>query len=119
MGPLKKSYIFNADALPPSQGGAADIFLHEREANPAPNQTPKGARVFRITFERESDTTTRVRMEAAKLAADLVQAMENDAIAWAGDKASCEAQVVRPPPPVVEEPVKAKPKSRKVSPRRA
>jgi hypothetical protein len=117
VGPLKKTHIFNADAAPPSAGGAAEIMIHEREANPLPNQTPRGTRVFRIWFERESEATTRVQLQASRLPSDLAQAMERDTVAWAIGKESCEAQVVRPPP-VVAEPVVAKPKKRTPQQRR-
>lgn len=117
LGPLRKTHIFNADAAPPSQGGGAEITIHERELNPLPNQTPRGTRVFRLWFEREGDASTRVRMEAAKLPQDLAEAMEKDAVAWAAEKEQCQAQVVRPPPPP-EEPPKA-PKKRKAQPKRA
>jgi hypothetical protein len=111
VGPLKKTHIFNADVAPPSAAGGAEIMLHEREANPLPNQTPRGSRAFRIWFERESEATTRVHMQATRLPPDLAQAMERDVVAWAIGKESCDAQVVRPPP-VVAEPVVSKPKKR-------
>lgn len=112
LGPLKKTHIFNADAAPLSKGGEAELSIHEREINPLPNQSPRGARVFRVYFARESDETTRIAIEAGKLPADLAQAMERDTVAWAVEKESCEAQIVRPAPPPPPEPEKAKVKKR-------
>jgi hypothetical protein len=112
VGPLKKTHMFNADVTPPSKGGEAEMSIHEREANPQPNQHPRGARVFRVELKRESDESTRVHLEAGRLPVDLINAMEKDAIAWAADKESCEALVVRPPPPPAPEPVKTKVKPR-------
>lgn len=98
-GPLKKTHVFNAEVPPPSKGAGAEIFIHEREVAPAPNQSPRGARVYRIAFARESDETTRMSIETGKLPADLAGAMDKDAVAWVSGRESCEAQVVRPPPP--------------------
>jgi hypothetical protein len=112
LGPLKKTHIFNADTTPPSKGGAAEIAIHEREANPLPNQSPRGARVFRVILAREAEEVTRVSVEGGKLPSDLARAMEIDTVAWATEKESCEAQVVRPAPPPPPEPEKAKVKKR-------
>jgi hypothetical protein len=112
LGPLKKTHIFNADVAPPSTGGGAEISIHEREASPVPNQSPRGARAFRIILARESEETTRVSIEGSRLPNDLTQAMEKDTVAWAVEKDSCEAQVVRPAPPPPPEPEKAKVKKR-------
>jgi hypothetical protein len=107
-GPLKASHIFNAEAAPPSKGGAAEIVVHERD----PTQpSPKGMRVFRISFTAESEDKTRLSLQAGKLPPDLAQAMEKDTLAWGFGRQSCEAQVVRPPPPPPE-PEKVKPKKR-------
>lgn len=108
-GPLKKSHIFNAEAAPPSSGGSAEITVHERDGT---QPSPRGTRVFRIWFARESDKSTRVTLQAAKLPQDLADAMERDALAWAAGKDSCDAQIARPPPPPDPEPAKAKRKVR-------
>lgn len=110
-GPLKKTHVFNAEVPPPSKGSGAEIFIHEREIAPLPNQSPRGARVYRIAFVRESDETTRMSVETGKLPPDLAVAMDKDAVAWVSGRDSCEAQVVRPPPPDPE-PEKKQPKKR-------
>jgi hypothetical protein len=111
-GPLKGTHIFHADVPAPSSAGVygdVDIAIHERD----PTQpSPRGTRVVRIALVAETSARTRMNLQFGKLPADLVQALEKDAIAWAHGKDSCEAQVVRPPPPPPA-PIAAKPKKGK------
>ena len=96
LGPLKSTHVFAADAPPPSSGAPAEIVIHEKDAG---GQSPRGTRAFRVTLARESDTTTRLTLQAGKLPADLAAAMERDTVAWGHGRDSCDAQIVRPPPP--------------------
>lgn len=106
-GPLKPTHVFAAEAPPPSSGAPAEIVIHEKDLS-APS--PRGTRTFRITITRESDTTTRMVLQAGKLPSDLAEAMERDAVAWGSGRNSCDAQIVRPPPPL---PVAEKKKPKK------
>lgn len=111
-GPLKATHVFAADAPPPSSGAAAEIVIHEKDTG-APS--PRGTRAFRITLARESDETTRLTLQAGKLAPDLVEAMERDTVAWGHGRDSCDAQIVRPPPPPLPVAEKKKQKKRVVT----
>jgi hypothetical protein len=110
-GPLKKSHVFNADAAPPTKGGAVEITVHERDTGGQPS--PRGTRAFQVWLAAESGESTRMTLKTGKLPVDLAQAMENDTLAWGVGRDSCETQVVRPPPaPPPPEPVTAKAKQR-------
>lgn len=98
-GPLKSSHVFNADAAPPSRGGAAEITVHERDSLARSQAASRGIRAFRISIEPIAADKARLSLQAGKLAPDLAAALEKDALAYAYGRTSCEAQVVRPPPP--------------------
>ncbi len=46
-GPLKATHIFNAEAAPPSDGGVAEIVVHERDLT---SRDQRGTRAFRVAF---------------------------------------------------------------------
>lgn len=94
-GPLKRSHIFQAEAAPPVRGGAAEISLHERDAN-LPDQ--RGVRAFRVSLSQTAGGT-RVVVAAPKIQADFAQAMIRDVQAWAGHGQGCQLRAVAPPPP--------------------
>src|SRR5258705_5229386 len=48
-GPLRASHVFAAEAAPPSQGGAAEIVLHERDPS---FRDQRGPRALRVSFEQ-------------------------------------------------------------------
>jgi hypothetical protein len=102
-GPLKTTHIFHADAASPTSGGRAEIALHERDTT---QPHPWGGRTFRIELTPEGGgTDTRVAMVNIKMPKDLADAMRADVGAWAKGGESCQAQVVRPPPPESAPPV--------------
>jgi hypothetical protein len=107
-GPLKATHVFSAETPPPSSGGPAEITIFEKDATAG---NPRGSRAYRMSMTRESDTATRLTLQAGKLPADLAQAMEKDVLAWGLSKDSCEARIVRPAPPptaIVKTPQKKK-----------
>lgn len=113
--PLKGSHIFHADVPSPTEKRDVDVTVHERDTTGQPN--PRGTRAFRINLSAESDTRTRVVMQIGKLPADLAGAMEKDVVGWVHGRQGCEAQVVRPPPPLpATPPAKVKKKAAKRSP---
>lgn len=94
-GPLRSSHIFHAEATPPSQGGAAEIALHERDPT-APD--PRGIRAYRITFASAA-VGVQVGIANLKIASPLAELMADDVKVWAGGGKSCEARKLNPPPP--------------------
>jgi hypothetical protein len=93
-GPLRTTHIFNAEATPPSQGGAAEITVHERDTA----RDPRGVRAFRITFTGVAGGV-RVAIVNHKFPASVSAAMVSDVSAWAGGGKSCELRKLNPPAP--------------------
>lgn len=92
-GPLKATHVFHADAAPPSQGGLAEIVLHER--NPSVRDQ-RGARAFHVAFA--SDVAgVRVRVTVIKVAQTLAEPMVRDVEVWARGGAGCQARELGPP----------------------
>jgi hypothetical protein len=87
-GPLKRQYIFHADAEPPSKGGQAEIVIHEIDKS-TPN--PRGARAFRVTVTPTGDTST-VQSENARFPLEIGQRMTADVRRWARNDLSCVAK---------------------------
>ncbi len=97
--PLNGSHLFQAEAKPRSQGGAARIDIHERIAE-APNQP--GRRVFSVLIDPVGPNAS-VRSENLALPAPLAEAMTEDANMWAAKEESCIAgqpQLPEPPPDI-------------------
>jgi hypothetical protein len=92
-GPLKETHIFHADAAPPSQGGDAEIVLHEREAS---LRDQRGARALRIAIACAAGST-QVRISVIKLAPALAELMVSDVEVWAKGGAGCRARAFSPP----------------------
>jgi hypothetical protein len=87
-GPLKKTHVFHADADSPTQGGAAAIVLHERDATLGDQ---RGARAFRIAFLSDP-SGVRVTVVNLKLPDALAQVMVRDAQTWARGGEGCGAR---------------------------
>jgi hypothetical protein len=84
-GPLKRDYIYHADAEPPSRGGGADIVIHVRDLS-APS--PRGLRAFRILVTSEGTAST-YAVENLKMPEALSARMTRDVARWAQDEAGC------------------------------
>ena len=93
-GPLHATHVFSAAAAPPSQGGAAEIVLHERDAS---FRDQRGPRALRISFE-QAQGAVRVGISNLRIGVALAQAMARDASDWAKGGSGCEAQTVREVP---------------------
>lgn len=100
-GPLKKDYIYHAEADAPSRGGKAEIVIHVRD--PAqPN--PRGAKAYRINIDPDGDGAN-MKTENLKMPDQVAAAMTADVNRWAkGDQGCQGASTVAgwgaaPPPP--------------------
>jgi hypothetical protein len=101
-GPLKATHVFHAEAAPPSEGGVAEIVLHERDVS---MRDQRGARAFRVSFVGEAGSV-RVGVAALKIAAPLADLMVKDVATWAQGGAGCEAGSLSPPAEVAAPPDK-------------
>jgi hypothetical protein len=86
-GPLKPNHIYHAEAQPASQGGSAEIVVHERDRN---SENPRGLRAFRIVITPDGDNSFLV-VENYKLVAPLAESMEKDVRRWAAGGIGCTA----------------------------
>ena len=92
-GPLKATHVFSAEAAPPSEGGVAEIVLHERDAS---MRDQRGARAFRVSFASAA-ASVRVGVAMLKIAAPLGELMVKDVETWAQGGAGCQARALSPP----------------------
>jgi hypothetical protein len=92
-GPLKATHIFNAEAAPPSEGGAAEIVVHERDDA---HSDRRGARAFRVAFAAQAGSVrvgiTRIRIEGA-----LAELMARDVEVWSQGGGGCLARALALP----------------------
>jgi hypothetical protein len=86
-GPLKKDYIYHAEADPPGKGGKAEIVIHERDRI---SDNPKGLRAYRIAITPEDDATTLV-FENFKFPEATAKSMEEDTRRWGSGAFGCAA----------------------------
>jgi hypothetical protein len=86
-GPLKANHIYHAEAQPASQGGNAEIIVHERDRN---SENQKGLRAFRIVITPDGDSSFLV-IENYKLAEAQADSMEKDVRRWAAGGIGCSA----------------------------
>ena len=85
-GPLKKDYIYHADADAPSRGGKAAIVIHERDPT-QPN--PRGAKAYRIDIDPTGDASANVRVDNLKMADAFSTAMAGDVSRWTKGDQGC------------------------------
>lgn len=98
-GPLRPTHVFHADAKPPSQGGTAEIVIHERD--PVQHEQ-RGVRAFRVSFETAAQGV-RVGIAALKVPSPLAEAMVRDVEAWVRGGSGCQLRIVSPPPPAPQQ----------------
>lgn len=84
-GPLKDTYVYHANAEPPSKGGKAKIVVHERESSA---ENPRGLRAFRISIVPDGESS-KIAIENLKLPEPLGTSMENDVQRWARGGIGC------------------------------
>ena len=84
-GPLKKDYIYHAEADAPSRGGKAEIVIHERDPT-QPN--PRGAKAYRINIDPDGEAAT-LKTENLKMPDSKAAAMSADVNRWARGDQGC------------------------------
>lgn len=84
-GPLKRDYVYHADAEPPSRGGGADIVVHVRDLA-APS--PRGLRAFRVVITPDG-AASNFAVENLKMPEPVATRMTRDVARWAQDEAGC------------------------------
>ena len=84
-GPLKLSYIYHADAEPPSRGGKAEIIIHQREPG-QPN--PRGAKAYWVAIEPSGETAT-LQTENLKMPDAMGKGMTEDVERWSKGETAC------------------------------
>lgn len=92
-GPLKATHVFNAEAASPAEGGAAEIFLQERDTT---MRDQRGNRAFRVSFAAEV-TGVRIGVTNLKMTDPLAQLMVRDVETWARGGEGCQARALSPP----------------------
>jgi hypothetical protein len=93
-GPLNGTHVFAAEAASPTQGGAAEIVLHERDRS---LRDQRGPRALRIRFEAAGGGV-RVGFTNLRLGGQLAESMARDVAIWAKGGAGCAAQAPSPAP---------------------
>jgi hypothetical protein len=84
-GPLKKDYIYHAEADAPSRGGKSEITIHARD--PAqPN--PRGAKAYKINIEPTGEAAT-LATENLKMPEAFAAAMTADVGRWSKGDQGC------------------------------
>jgi hypothetical protein len=84
-GPLKAEYIYHAEARPASQGGTAEIVIHEIDRA---SDNPRGLRAYRVVIKPSGDISA-VTIENLKLPEPLAAGMEKDVRRWAAGAVGC------------------------------
>jgi hypothetical protein len=86
-GPLKANYVYHGEAQPASQGGKADIIIHERNRA---SDNPRGLPAFRISIVPDGEASA-LTIENVSLPDPLGKAMEQDVHRWAAGALGCQA----------------------------
>jgi hypothetical protein len=84
-GPLKSSYIYHADADPPSKGGRSEIVIFEKDANA---DDPRSMRVYRLLISTVEEKT-KLEIENLKISEPLASRLGADIERWAANDEGC------------------------------
>lgn len=84
-GPLKKEYIYHAEADAPSRGGKAEITIHKRDPS-QPN--PRGAKAFKVKID-PIDGKTNLVTENLSMPEPMASGMVSDVGRWAKGDQGC------------------------------
>ena len=85
-GPLKKDYIYHAEADAPSRGGKAEITIHKRDPS-QPN--PRGPKAYLIKIEPKDETNATIATENQKMPEPMAEAMAADVNRWSRGDTGC------------------------------
>jgi hypothetical protein len=84
-GPLKKDYIYHAEADAPSRGGKSEITIHNRDPS-QPN--PRGAKAYKIKIEPAGEAAA-LATENIKMPDAFAAAMTADVGRWSKGDQGC------------------------------
>lgn len=84
-GPMKPTYIYHADAEPPSKGGASIISIHLRDREAT---DPRSIRAWKLAVVPAPEGTT-VDIENFKLPPQIAEPLTRDARRWAAGEEEC------------------------------
>lgn len=86
-GPLKKDYIYHAEADAPSRGGKAEIIIHVRDPSQA---NPRGMKAYRIKIEPKNEANATVTTENLKMPEVTAATMAADVGRWSRGDQGCQ-----------------------------
>lgn len=92
-GPLKATHIFQADVKPASEGGTAEIAIHERVSG---QLSPLGFVAFRVNI-RGSQTYSEVATDNLRMPEAMAAMMRSDIESWTNGGSTCSAQQLKRP----------------------
>ena len=92
-GPLKATHIFNAEAAPPSEGGVAEIVVHERDLT---SRDQRGTRALRVAFVGRGGSVE-VGISPLKIGPPMSELMVRDVETWAQGGSGCNARALEAP----------------------
>jgi hypothetical protein len=92
-GRLTGSYLFHADADPPSRGGSVEIVIHERAFD---QPKPLGYKAFRIALTNAGEHTD-IGIENLRMPDPLAVEMRAEVLAWARGSRSCMGDTLADP----------------------
>ena len=115
-GPLKKDYIYHAEADAPSRGGKSEITIHNRDPS-QPN--PRGPKAYLIKIDSKDDANATIATENLKMAEPMAAIMAADVNRWSRGDTGCAATgaaagwspQVPPPAPAAAKPAMVKAKA--------
>ncbi len=121
-GPLKKDYIYHAEADAPSRGGKAEITIHNRDLGHA---NPRGPKAYLIKIDPKDETSAAIATENLKMPEPMAAMMDTDVNRWSRGDAGCAGKSTAagwspeaPPAPAAApaKPDAKKPKKKAVAP---
>lgn len=86
-GPLKSTYMYHAEAAPPSQGGRSEIIIRIKDKDAA---DPRSLRAYRVTIAA-GETGSVLETENVKIPEPLATSLGADVRRWAADDEGCSA----------------------------
>ncbi len=85
-GPLKKDYIYHAEADAPSRGGKAEIVVHVRDPSQA---NPRGVKAYLVHIVPKDETSATVSSDNLKMPEPMAEAMKADVERWSRGEQGC------------------------------